>query len=182
MNSDTASRSPLRILHVEDDAADAELTRSTLSGEWPECSITRVDTRADFLAALERSRFDVILSDFSMPSFDGLTALELARERRPETPYIFLSGTIGEENAVRALQHGATDYVIKDRPGRLIPSIRMALERVENEASRARTEEALRENQDRFRQITEKVADLIEVIDLDGRRIYNNPAYRGVLG
>jgi PAS domain S-box-containing protein len=182
MMSDTTSRSSLRVLHVEDNATDAELTRFTLSGEWPECSITRVETRNDLQAALRRSRYDVILSDFSMPSFDGLKALELARELQPATPYIFFSGTIGEENAVKALQQGATDYVIKDRPGRLVPSIRKALERVENDAGRVRAEEALRENQDRFRQITENVADLIAVIDLDGRRVYNNPAYRAVLG
>ena len=161
---------------------DAELTKCTLCEEWPDCQVTRVETREDLLAALNHERFDLILSDFSLPSFDGLSALELSRQLQPQVPYIFFSGTIGEENAVNALQRGATDYVIKDRPVRLVPAIRQALERVENAASRNRAQDALRENQDRYRQITENVADLIAVVDLNGRRVYNNPAYRTVLG
>jgi PAS domain S-box-containing protein len=182
MNSDTILRPSLKVLHVEDNLDDAELTRCTLGEEWPDCQVTRVETREDLLAALNHLRFDLILSDFSLPSFDGLSALELSRQLQPQVPYIFFSGTIGEENAVNALQRGASDYIIKDRPVRLIPAIRQALERVENAASRTRAQEALRENQDRYRQITENVADLIAVVDLDGRRVYNNPAYRSILG
>jgi PAS domain S-box-containing protein len=106
----------------------------------------------------------------------------LARQHQASTPYIFFSGTIGEENAVKALQRGASDYVIKDRPGRLVPAIRQALERVKNADSKAKVEEDLRESQDRYRQITENVADLIAVVDLAGRCVYNNQAYSNVLG
>src|ERR1700691_5618142 len=126
MNSDLSIPHSLRILHVEDNRSDAELIRFTLSEEWPDCHITRVETRDEMLAALQHLRFDLILSDFSLPSFDGLSALELSRKLKPQVPYIFFSGTIGEETAVNALQRGATDYVIKDRPVRLVPAIRQA--------------------------------------------------------
>ena len=172
----------MRILHLEDSSPDAELIAALLAREWPACTLRRVETRAQFLAALEIGDFDVILSDYTMGGFDGLAALELARVWCPEKPFIFLSGTIGEERAVEALKRGATDYVIKDRPGRLIPAIRQAVARVEEGRQHRMTTEALRQNRERFREITENVADLIVLLDLDGRRLYHNPAYAKALG
>ena len=107
--------STLRILHLEDDGNDAELVRALLEDDGISCQATRVDTRDDFEAALAEGGFDLILADFSLPSFDGLSAFQLARERRPDVPFIFVSGTLGEEVAIEALKAGATDYVIKDR-------------------------------------------------------------------
>ncbi len=172
----------MRLLHLEDSVPDAELVREILHAEWPDCEVERVERRADFHAALQRGEFDVIVSDYSLPDFDGLSALELAREVRPQAPFIFLSGTIGEERAVNALKRGATDYVIKDHLPHLLPVIRQALAVVEETQRRRRSEEALRQNQERFRTITENVADLIAMFDRSGRRTYANPAYCRSLG
>jgi PAS domain S-box-containing protein len=172
----------MRILHLEDSSSDAELIAALLAREWPACAVSKVETRAQFLAALEVGDFDVILSDYSMGSFDGLSALELARVWCPEKPFIFLSGTIGEDRAVEALKRGAMDYVIKDRPGRLVPAIRQAMARMEEGRQHRMTAEALRQNRERFREITENVADLVVLLDLGGRRLYHNRAYVGALG
>lgn len=169
-------------LHLEDNPHDAELVESLVLREWPNSRIDRVDTRVAFEEILGRATPDLILSDFSLPSFDGLSALALARKRTPETPFIFLSGTIGEEVAVEALKNGAIDYVLKDRMVRLVPAMQRALEQATEHARRRRAENDLQEAQERYRQITENVADLIAVIDPHGRRIYNNPAYRVLLG
>ncbi|HTB81069.1 MAG TPA: PAS domain S-box protein [Opitutaceae bacterium] len=172
----------MRILHLEDSSSDAELIAVLLAREWPSCAVNKVETRAQYVAALEVGDFDVILSDYTMGSFDGLSALELARVWCPEKPFIFLSGTIGEDRAVEALKRGAMDYVIKDRPGRLIPAIRQAIARIEEGRQHRMTAEALRQNRERFREITENVADLVVLLDLDGRRLYHNPSYAKALG
>lgn len=172
----------MQLLHLEDSQPDAELIAQLLRREWPKCGIRQVANGPDYRAALDANRFDLILSDYTVPGFDGLAALALARERFPEVPFIFLSGTIGEERAVEALKRGANDYVIKDRPTRLVPAIRQALALVDEAERRRRTESALRENEERFRQITENVVELIALLDLDGRRLYSNPAYRELLG
>src|SRR6266498_3504575 len=116
----------MRLLHLEDSPTDAELTAILLRREWPDCTIRHVTTARDYHQAVEGASFDLILSDYSLPGFDGLSALALARKHCPETPFLFLSGTIGEERAVEALKRGATDYILKDRPTRLIPAIRQA--------------------------------------------------------
>lgn len=116
----------MKILHLEDNPADAALFREVFRREWPECDITVADDADTFSAGL-RGDPDLILSDFSMPRYNGLEALKVARIERPDTPFVFLSGTIGEERAVEALRSGASDYIIKDRPQRLIPAIHRAL-------------------------------------------------------
>ena len=118
---------------------------SRLGMEDMECKITVVNSRHDFSNGLAQSGLDLILSDFSMPRFDGFSALRLAREQRPEVPFIFLSGTIGEELAIEALHEGATDYVIKDRMARLPAAIRRALAEVETRHQRERAEAQLRD-------------------------------------
>src|ERR1700680_1648073 len=100
---------PLRVLHVEDNPRDADLIHSMLEAEGIACTIDRVETHTDFQAAVEQRPYDLIMSDYSLPSFDGLSALEIAREKCPEVPFIFISGTIGEEIAVESLKGGATD-------------------------------------------------------------------------
>src|SRR3712207_2732183 len=105
----------MRILHLEDNTEDAELVRELITEEWPECEITCVATRVAFLDELREARHDLILSDFALSSLDGLEALKLAKAKVPDTPFIFLSGTIGEDRAIQAVQFGAEDYVLKDR-------------------------------------------------------------------
>src|ERR1700677_3521007 len=105
-----------------------------LGAEGVACEVTRVETRADFLASLERDGFDLILADYSLPSFDGISALKLAVDKRPELPFIFVSGTMGEEVAIEALKIGATDYVLKTRLSRLVPAVLRSLREAEQKA------------------------------------------------
>src|SRR5438046_10207983 len=102
----------MELLHLEDSATDAELIIILLRREWPRCGICHVTTAQDYHQAIARGGFDLILSDYSLPGFDGLSALALARQHCPETPFLFLSGTIGEARAVDALKRGATDCVL----------------------------------------------------------------------
>src|SRR5262245_43526964 len=111
---------------LEDDPADAELTKFELQKAGMRFSVTRVDTREDFLGALEDRAPDLILSDYSLPGFNGSEALEIAREKCPETPFIFVTGTMGEEVAIETLKSGATDYVLKTRLPRLAPAVNRA--------------------------------------------------------
>jgi len=134
----------LNILHLEDDPNDIELARSMLVKELDGCTLVPVETRAEFMAALENMELDLILADYSLPSFDGLTALALAREHRPEVPFILVSGQLGEELAIESLKAGATDYVLKGRLSRLGPAVRRALAEAKEHLHRKRAEEGLR--------------------------------------
>ena len=168
----------MNILHLEDSPTDSELIRATLEQEWPGCRIAPARNRADFEAELAAGAFDLILSDFSMPGFDGVSALHLAHRLRPGVPFIFLSGTIGEDVAVDALKHGATDYVIKDRMGRLVPAIHRALREREAQRLRETAERRLREQAD----LLEKARDAILVTDLDHRVTYLNRSAEALFG
>ncbi len=139
-------KSLFRILHLEDDPKDAELVQAMLETEGVACRVTRVETQVDFLASLEREGFDLILADYTLPSFDGISALKIAVEKRPEVPFIFVSGTLGEEVAIEALKIGATDYVLKTRLPRILPSVQRALRESQERAERKRVQEALRRN------------------------------------
>jgi DNA-binding response OmpR family regulator len=142
---------PLRFIHLEDNRRDAELVRSILVAEGIECDLKPAQTRADFLAALEEGA-DLVLADYSLPSFDGMSALSIVRERHPELPFIFVTGTLGEEVAVESLKKGATDYVLKQRLSRLVPSVRRALHEAEERLQRKRAEEDLQRSQERLLQ------------------------------
>jgi formate hydrogenlyase transcriptional activator len=141
---DETMKSALRILHLEDDPVDIELIQSMLIKEGIDCELHHVVALADFVAALEEDELDLILADYSLPSFDGLTALALAREKRPEVPFILVSGQLGEELAIESLRAGATDYVLKHRMTGLIPAVRRALREAEEHTQRQRAEEELR--------------------------------------
>jgi signal transduction histidine kinase len=143
---------PLRLLHLEDDPVDAELITTTLIEGGITCQSQLVDTRQAFVAALKEGRMDLILADYSIPGFDGMTALILARQHRPDVPFLFVSATIGEELAIDAMHQGATDYVLKQRLGRLVPSVQRALRELDDRAERKRAEEALRQSEKQFRQ------------------------------
>ena len=140
-------KSPLRILYLEDDPRDAELVQETLASDGIMCHVTRVESEADFLASLEQGGFDLILADYTLPSFDGLSALKIAQQRRPHVPLIFVSGTLGEEVAIEALKIGATDYVFKTRLSRIVPSVQRALGEAEERIDLSRAEEALRRSE-----------------------------------
>jgi PAS domain S-box-containing protein len=161
----------LRILNLEDDKNDAELNQVMLAARWPECQLVRVDNRANYLTALEQGNIDVILSDYTMPGFDGRTALALAREKRPEVPFLFVSGTIGEDSAIEALKNGATDYVLKHRLMRLIPAVDRALRDAKERAERERAEEAMRQSEYKYRELFESLADAAFLADEQSGKI-----------
>jgi signal transduction histidine kinase/CheY-like chemotaxis protein len=139
--------SPLRILYLEDDPKDAELVQASLEAEDVACDVTRVETQPEFFDLLQQGGFDLILADYTLPSFDGISALKITKEIRPEVPFIFVSGTLGEEVAIEALKVGATDYVFKTRLSRILPSVQRALREAEERTERKRAEEALRRNE-----------------------------------
>ena len=137
----------LRILSLEDDPNDTELIQAMLEAEDIACQLKRVETEAAFVAALEARDIDLILADYTLPSFDGLSALRVAQERRPDLPFIFVSGTLGEDVSIEALKVGATDYVLKTRLSRLVPSVRRALREAAERIERKRLQEAHRRSE-----------------------------------
>ena len=144
-------RPRIRILHLEDDPNDAELIQASLEMDGLLVAVETVATREDFAAALKRGDFDLILSDFALPGFDGASALGIARDTAPGVPFIMVSGQLGEEAAVESVRGGATDYVLKQRLSRLGPSVRRALAEADERSKRKQAEEALRKSEDQLR-------------------------------
>ncbi len=165
---------PLRILHLEDDPLDAELIREVFAEAGLDTEIRLIQTREEYVAALERGGFDVIIADNRLPSFDGQTALTLAREQRPDVPFIFVSGTIGEELAVQLVKGGATDYVLKENLIRLPVSVRSAVQQAEERAQRKKAEKALVASEEQYRRIVETAAEGIWLVDDQGKTIFVN--------
>ena len=180
----------LRILHLEDDPLDAELVRATLTREGIECTILVVDTRESFNAALKKGDLDLILADFALPDFDGMTALAIAREDSPDLPFIFVSGRLGEETAIESLKNGATDYVLKNRLVRLAPAVKRALDELKQRVERRKVEEALaqayidiRERAENYQSLFNSIRDVIVVSDHDRKVLnVNQPALRETFG
>ncbi|HWF19472.1 MAG TPA: response regulator [Verrucomicrobiae bacterium] len=143
-------RKPIRILMVEDSDADATLVRHALRKDGLSFTMDRVETAEDYRHALENAPPDVILSDYALPSFDGYMALAIARERQPYVPFIFVTGTMGEEVAIETLKNGATDYVLKVRLSRLAPAVRRAMREARERADRKRAEEQLRRSHEQL--------------------------------
>ncbi len=164
---------PLRVLNVEDDPADTELLLLELRRAGFDPSCQRVQTESDFLAHLG-PELDLILSDYSMPEFSGLRALELLNERALDIPFILVSGTIGEETAVAAMRNGASDYLLKDRLARLGPAVIQALDK-----SRLHREQ--KQIETKFRRLVEQVITGVYIVQ-DDRFAYVNPKMAEILG
>src|SRR5438093_868441 len=147
-------KNDLHILLLEDNPIDAELIDHALSAGGFVFAARRVEKKADFLQELEKRPLDVILSDYALPSFDGLTALAIAREKCPDVPFIFVTGTMGEEVAIETLKNGATDYILKSRLSRLGPAVRRALREAGERAERKRAEEQLLESHEQLRALS----------------------------
>ncbi|MDZ8029241.1 MAG: PAS domain S-box protein [Nostoc sp. DedQUE11] len=130
----------LRFLLLEDNRLDADIVEITLMDGGIDCELLQVQTRADFVAALLKDEFDLILADYALPGFDGVTALEIACHLRPDMPFIFVSGSFGEELAIETLKRGATDYVLKQRLERLVPSVQRALRETQERWERKQAE------------------------------------------
>ncbi len=134
----------LRILIIEDSDSDYQLVVRHLRKAGLEFDVVHATSREDYLAALNGPAPDLILSDYALPAFDGMTALALAHQVCPDTPFVFVTGALGEERAVETLKAGATDYVLKDRLARLAPAIERALEEAHERRKRREAEETLR--------------------------------------
>jgi PAS domain S-box-containing protein len=160
----------MKILHLEDNPRDAALVRDVLSVDWPDCHITTVATRDDFLRGLTGG-YDLIISDYKLPGFDGLEALQLVRERAPAIPFIFFSGTLGEERAIEAVRAGAADYVIKDRMQRLPVSVQRVMRENVEQKARRKVEEALAQEQYLLRMLMDNVPDHVYFKDAHSRFI-----------
>lgn len=160
----------MKILHLEDDANDAELIARMITREWPTAEVRCVGTAPAFLGELQPGKYDVILSDCNLPGFDGYEALRLAKENAPDTPFIFVSGTIGEDRAIDAVRRGAEDYVLKDAMKRLIVAITRCVRQVKERDMRRKAETRIRELADSLNQAREAVI----VTDLDGRITFWN--------
>lgn len=166
--------SAIGILLLEDDRNDAELIEALLEADHFTCRIVCVQGRAEFLAALKGGDFDLILSDYKLPSFDGLSALDLALSVRPDLPFIFVSGTLGEEAAVEALKVGATDYVLKTRLSRLVPAVRRALREAGDRVARREAENALRRSEKELRDVIEAIPAIAFTARPDGKSVWIN--------
>jgi len=147
-------KNEIRILLLEDSAADVGLVRHALRHGGLGFTLDCVDHRTAFVEQLEKRPPDLILSDFSLPSIDGYTALAMAREKCPDAPFIFVTGTLGEEVAIETLKKGATDYVLKHRLSRLAPSVHRALREAKERAQRRQAEGQLRESHEQLRALS----------------------------
>ena len=165
----------LRILILEDVPADAELMERELRKGGIIFSSKKVDTKKAFLKELKEFAPDLILGDYSLPSFDGLTALAIVQEKYPDIPFIFVSGSIGEELAIETLKRGSTDYVLKDRLSRLVPGVNRALREIKERTERKKAEEALKESEKKYRQVVENATEIIYSLDTKGNFTYGNP-------
>jgi two-component system, cell cycle sensor histidine kinase and response regulator CckA len=140
-------KSKFRILHLEDSQEDCELVHQLLVEDGIDCEITRCENREKFLQSLEKKNFDLIFADCTLPQFNGLHALEIARRVVPGIPFIFVSGTIEEDSAIESLRSGATDYVLKGRLNRLVPAVRRAMAEFEERAKSQEMEQRLHQAQ-----------------------------------
>jgi PAS domain S-box-containing protein len=167
-------KTPLRILLLEDDPQDAMLIQELLETDHFVCEINCVQTRAEFLAGLRSGGIDLILADYQLPSFDGLSALELARSERHDLPFIFVSGMIGEETAVDALRIGATDYILKPRLARLVPAVQRALREARERAERRVAAEAARRSEKELLDVIEAIPTMAFTTLADGGSVWVN--------
>ncbi len=180
----------LKVLVLEDSLRDMELMREQLLTAGYRLDLTHVENEEGFTALLRETSFDLILADFKLPGFDAFGALEICRELCPETPFICVSGTIGEETAVELLKLGAVDYVLKDRHERLPIAVKRALEEARVKADYQKTSESLRKSESQFKSMFENMASascLDEIIYENGKAVDYiildmNPAYNRIIG
>ena len=140
----------LRVLYLEDHLPDVELVRYELERAGMCIRLRHVQTRAEYIASLREFEPAIVISDHGLPAFDSISALKLLKEQSPHVPFILLTGTVGEERAIEFIKSGVTDYVLKDRLFRLPTAVRRALDEAAAHAERQRSQEALRESEERY--------------------------------
>ena len=174
---------PVLILYLEDDPRDAELVRDKLQQAFMACELRVASDRAEYEAALAQTRFDLILSDYKLPNYDGMAALALARAQQPDVPFILISGTLGEEAAVDCALRGATDYLLKQWLDRLVPAVLRALAEAEERRKRREAEESVRASELQYRRLFETAQDGILILDAEtGMVVDVNPFLVELLG
>ena len=173
----------IRLLIVEDLETDAELAVHELHKGGVPSRVLRVETEPDYLRALQEFMPDLVLCDYTLPRFDGMSALAIARERRPDLPFIFLSGTIGEEVAIESLQRGATDYVLKGNLARLAPAVHRALQQAQDRKKSRAAEAELASVRDRTNSIFDSLRDVVwSISPLHKDIIYISSATKELFG
>jgi PAS domain S-box-containing protein len=172
----------LQILHLEDEPDFAELVRSLFEQDGLKAEVKRVGDRESFVQILDTETFDVIISDFHLPSFTGFEALAIAREKCPHTPFILVSGTIGEQAAIESLKAGATDYLLKQQPERLPSAVRRAVEEAGERRARREGEVELSRREKYFRALTENSLDVLWILNREGALTYASPSVQNVMG
>jgi len=171
---------PLRVLLAEDSEDDAILLLEEIRAGGLDPEFDRVQNPEDFIDRLERGGWDIILADYSMPRFNGLEALKLVQEWSLDIPLILVSGTIGEEVAVKAMKSGAQDYIMKGNLARLVPAIERE---VKDYRERRKAETHLKESEERFRMVFENAADGILIADIESQRFFDvNAKFCRMLG
>jgi PAS domain S-box-containing protein len=176
------SEAPLRILILEDVPMDAELVEYELERASIPFLSRRVDSRDGFLRELDEFRPDLILSDYTLPRFDGMTALSLARDRVPSIPFLIVTGSVNEETAVGCMKAGATDYLLKSNLARIGPAIEAALERERAHAQKIQAESALAASERRFRSLVQNSSDLVTILAPDGTITYVSDSAERIVG
>jgi PAS domain S-box-containing protein len=173
---------PLSVLLVEDSPSDAELIVRELRKTGRALTVERVEDAPAMREAFDRAWWDVVISDWSLPTFGALDALALVKERELDVPFIIVSGTVGDETAIEAMRLGAHDYVLKDRLARLVPAVERELRESQLRADRRNTQHALRESERSYRRIVETTNQGILVIDAAGRTTFANARLASMLG
>ena len=173
----------IQILHLEDNRGDRELVRALLAEGGLVCEIGFTQAREEFEQALSGRTWDIILADYSLPAFDGFAALAIARQLAPQVPFIFVTGTLGEEVAVETLKRGATDYVVKQRIDHLVPAVKRALQEAEAKRRVQEVEDKLRKTEQRFRLLIESITEYaIYMVDAGGTIVSWNAGAKQIFG
>ena len=159
---DPSNTAPLRLLHLEDSELDHELMRAHLQRGGLHAEVRRIDSEADFLAAMKQE-WDAVISDYNLPGFSGLVALDLLKSGGRDIPFILVSGEIGEDTAVEAMRNGASDYLLKNNLTRLVPALMHAIEATETRQARARADRELDESKQRLRELAQHLQTSIEM-------------------
>jgi two-component system, NarL family, sensor histidine kinase UhpB len=173
---------PVRLLILEDNPMDLELTLSTLTRGGLALESRHVSTREEFVAAFAEGGWDLILADYWLPGFTGLEALEAVRRVDALLPFVLMSGTLGDERAIESLKSGATDYVLKDNLARLLAVVRRALAEHQERLHHLATQRALQESEARFDRAVRGSQDGLWDWDPDSGSIYYSPRFRALLG